>query len=280
MNLREEVLKIKKSGYSDENAEALLCQDIILSALSKSTLNRNVTIKGGVVMRNLSKNSRRATQDLDLDFIKYSISDESINTFISRINCLNNISISISRPIQELNHQDYNGKRIFVDICDNSGNKIEGKIDIGVHKDLDIEQEEYCFDICFKEESVSLLINSKEQVITEKLKSLLRFMSRNTRYKDVFDIYYLKEHADKRKLISCIQRYIFDDETLAVNNMSDIVKRLKTIFNNTLYIERLINSNKNWLDINTEDVLASNVLFFENIANQENTFLAQSKNPV
>ncbi len=45
---------------------------------------------------------------------------------------------------------------------------INVKVDIGVHKDLDIEQEEYCFDICFQEDSASVLINSKEQMITEK----------------------------------------------------------------------------------------------------------------
>ncbi len=64
MNLLDEVNKIKKDGYSEANAEAKLCQDIIIKAISQSSMNRNVTIKGGVVMRSLSKNARRATQDL------------------------------------------------------------------------------------------------------------------------------------------------------------------------------------------------------------------------
>ena len=75
----EEVGKIKNEGYSEANAEAKLCQDIIISAISKSSLNRNVTIKGGVVMRSLSGEIRRATQDIDLDFIRYSISEEGLN---------------------------------------------------------------------------------------------------------------------------------------------------------------------------------------------------------
>jgi hypothetical protein len=44
---------------------------------------RNATIKGGVVMRSLSKNARRAMQDIDLDFIRYSISDESIRQHVN-----------------------------------------------------------------------------------------------------------------------------------------------------------------------------------------------------
>ena len=86
MNLQKEIEKMKNEGYSENNAEARLCQDIILKAISESSLNRNVTIKGGVVMRNLSKSVRRATQDIDLDFIRYSISNDSINAFIQKLN--------------------------------------------------------------------------------------------------------------------------------------------------------------------------------------------------
>ena len=40
----------------------------------------------------------------------------------------------------------------------------------------------------YNEESASVLINLKAQMITEKLKSMIRFDTRSTRYKDVFDI--------------------------------------------------------------------------------------------
>lgn len=46
MNLMDEVEKIKIEGYNEANAEAKLCQDVIINAISKSSLNRNVTIKG------------------------------------------------------------------------------------------------------------------------------------------------------------------------------------------------------------------------------------------
>ena len=94
-------------------------------------------------MRNLSKSVRRATQDIDLDFIRYSISDESINMFISKLNQIDGVTIHLTKPIKELRYQDYKGKRVLVDIVDEYGYQMEGKIDIGVHKDLDIEQEEY-----------------------------------------------------------------------------------------------------------------------------------------
>lgn len=265
MNLRKEIEKIKAEGYNEANAEARLCQDIILKSIAESSLNRNVTIKGGVIMRNLSKSVRRATQDIDLDFIRYSISDESINMFISKLNQIDGVTIHLTKPIKELRHQDYKGRRVLVDIVDEYGYQMEGKIDIGIHKDLDIEQEEYCFDICFIEDGVSLLMNSREQIITEKVKSLLRFMSRNTRYKDLFDIYFLKESADVEKLKACIKQYIYDDDTLEVNNIDDVVSRLEMIFKNQSYIREVNRSNKNWLGIETEEVLEGNLSFFRSL---------------
>lgn len=265
MNLRGEIDKIREEGYNEANAEARLCQDILLKAIAESSLKRNVTIKGGVVMRNLSKSARRATQDIDLDFIRYSISDESVRAFIEKLNQMEGLRISLSSPIKELNHQDYSGKRIFVDIVDEFDYHIEGKIDIGVHKDLDVEQEEYCFDICFQEDGASLLMNTKEQIITEKTKSLLRFLTRNTRYKDVFDIYFLKDTVDSEKLKHCMSRYIYEDDTLAVNRIEDVISRLEAIFSDKGYIREIKRSRKNWLGIDVETVLRGDIDFFRNL---------------
>lgn len=125
MNIREEIDKIREEGYNEANAEARLCQDILLKAISESSLKRNVTIKGGVVMRNLSKSARRATQDIDLDFICYSISDESIRAFIDKLNQMDGLNFTLNKPIKELNHQEYSRKRIFVDILDEYDYMIE-----------------------------------------------------------------------------------------------------------------------------------------------------------
>ena len=121
MNLYDEIEKIKASGYSEQNAQSKLGQDIVLKAIADSGMAQNATIKGGVVMRSISGNARRATQDLDLDFIKYSISDKSIRKFVEKLDCIDGLSIKINGKILELNHQDYKGKRIFISVTDTEG---------------------------------------------------------------------------------------------------------------------------------------------------------------
>lgn len=244
MNLLEEVEKIRSEEYSEANAEAKLCQDIIIHAISKSSLNRNVTIKGGVVMRSLSNNVRRATQDIDLDFIRYSISEESIQLFVDKLNCLNGIKLALAGPLEELKHQDYKGKRLHLNVSDKEGNVLSAKMDIGIHKDLDIKQDEYCFDICIDDETTSVLINSKAQMIAEKLKSLLRFGTRSTRYKDIFDICYLSDYVDMAQLRQCIETYIYADTTIDVTDIEEIRKRVKRVFLNSTYKKKMEGSKK------------------------------------
>ncbi len=264
MNLFEEIEKIKASGYSEQNAQSKLGQDIVLKAIADSGMAENTTIKGGVVMRSISGNARRATQDLDLDFIRYSISDDSIHRFIEKINCIDGLTIKREGKITELNQQDYKGKRVYISVTDTEGTSISLKIDLGVHNDLSIEQDEYAFDVSFQDDCVSLLVNSPAQMITEKLKSLVRFGVRNTRYKDVFDICYLSEQVDMEQLKYCIQKYIFNDPTLRnVSDMNDVVRRIERMFTNSGYLQELHKSGKNWLDISDEEALEKDLTFIK-----------------
>ena len=112
VNLELLAEEFRKEGYTEQNAEARVCQDIVLKAIAESNLSRNVTIKGGVVMRSITGSIRRATQDMDLDFIRYSLSEESIRQFIDRLNCLEGISIRIIGDIEDLSQQEYRGKRV------------------------------------------------------------------------------------------------------------------------------------------------------------------------
>ena len=139
MNLEELREKCLNNGFSPSNVSAKLCQEIILSKISKSDMNQNITIKGGVVMYEISNDKRRATRDLDLDFIKYSLSEEAIKNFINKLNLINDeIEIYINGDMQELHHQDYKGKRINIVLRDKYNFSVSAKLDIGVHNYFDI----------------------------------------------------------------------------------------------------------------------------------------------
>lgn len=233
-NLEELAWTVRNDGYSEVNAEAKVCQDVVLKAISNSSLSRNVTIKGGVVMRSITGDTRRATQDMDLDFIRYSLSNEAILTFIEKLNCLEGITIRIDGEITELSQQEYNGKRVLVTIEDDVG--------------------------------ASLLINSKEQIFTEKLKSLLRFGPLSTRYKDIFDLCYLSDHVKSDKLMKCIDTYIFSDSSMKENNITAIRKRVERTFSDKLYHQNIERSVRfNWLGIKIDEAFSKITSFLETL---------------
>ena len=141
------------------------------------------------------------------------------------------------------------------------GNQVRSKIDLGVHNRFDIEQEEYCFDIAYDEDGASLLINSDEQMFAEKMRSLLKFGPLSTRYKDVYDMYYLKDKVKKEKLLTALDTYIFEDGTMKENAGKDIRKRLGFTFNDKGYLYRLDTSDKRWVD-DRIDVITEGLLEF------------------
>lgn len=263
--IKEMIRRANTDGYIDDNAEAKVCQDFVLKAISKSSLIRNVTIKGGVVMRSISNDARRATQDMDIDFIRYSLSDDSIRQFIEKLDCLEGIHIRQTGEISELRQQDYHGKRVYVVISDDTGDSIESKIDLGVHKNLDIEQEEYCFDIACYDGSATLLINSKEQMFAEKLRSLLKFGSFSTRYKDIFDMFYLADKVDTQKLLQCLDTYVLSDPGMKENDMDAVARRITRIFSSKRYIDKLSNSQKNWIGEEISTVTAGLTEFLKSL---------------
>ena len=219
-------------------------------------------------MHSISKDMRGATRDMDLDFIKYSLEDNSIIRFIEELsNVDDGIEIEIDGEIKELHHQDYDGKRVNIELFDKYGNKLKTKLDIGVHKLLDIKQDEYCFDLSIINQNANLLINSKEQIFVEKIKSLLKLGFRSTRYKDLFDFYYLinRTELDKEKLMNCFNILIFKDETMRENNIEDVVNRLQMTFNSNAYRNHLSNPKNNWLDITVDDAIMSVLKYIKSL---------------
>jgi hypothetical protein len=101
MTLLENVREYRKKGFSETAAEAHAASEAIMKKISKSGMADHVTFKGGVLMYRLTKNARRATTDLDFDFIRYSIDDSSLVLFIQKLDSVSDgIHIEIVGQIQ------------------------------------------------------------------------------------------------------------------------------------------------------------------------------------
>ena len=264
-SFEEAITALLHRGYTSGNVEEKLAQDIVLLALSKSGHRDQVTIKGGVVMANLTKDTRRATMDLDIDFVRFSLSDEAIDGLIADMDkAIDGVEIIRVGDILELKQQDYSGKRVYLELHDSLGGVLQCKLDIGVHTLATAEQADMDFEVAGGA-NANLRANGKEQIFVEKLRSLLRLGPISNRGKDVFDMSYLADKVDKRKLKALIADYIYGDARMLESSTADILRRLRRIFADPLYMRRLSGRKMNWLGEDPAVATGKLVAFIESL---------------
>ena len=258
---------LEAEGYANAPAMAKLAHDIVLKAMETSGTAENITVKGGVVMSGITNDIRRATMDMDIDFVRYGLTNENIDNWILLLNCLDGIRIERSGDIADLRHQNYYGKRIYLDITDSAGVVVSTKIDIGVHVHRQMAQKPMRFAIVLDEKSATLPANSKEQMFAEKLKSLLRLGTRSTRQRDVFDLCYLADMVNRDILRRFVTLLVFHDEGMRENDFASIRSRLRRIFDSPTFMQRLSSAGANWMEEPPRKVTAKILSLLDTIEN-------------
>ena len=253
-------------GLDFQNATARTCRDVVLTLISASRMADHVTVKGGVVMQQISGDSRRATRDLDLDFVRYPMTDEGIRGFIRSL-CPPDagVRLEIAGPIEDLRHQDYRGKRVHLRITDDKGTSMDAKLDLGVHDKLPLEQRELWFDTALQDEGVALMANGKEQICAEKLQSLMRIGAASTRFKDVFAIYYLlcREGVDAELFDQAMRVLVYDADDMRETGPDDARVRLSRVLNDRRFRRNLSSARNNWLGANVDKVVSGILRHFD-----------------
>lgn len=261
MDFKAVTAELMSAGYRRAAARAKIAHDVVLSAIRAAGMKERITIKGGVVMSGMTKAVRRATMDMDADFVRYSLSDDAIEKFVRKMNAHSDCTIELDGPIADLRQQEYRGKRIYLRIADEHGSKVLTKVDLGVHAKMEVKQRDFKFDIVAGDKGVRLLANSKEQIFVEKLKSLLRLGTLSSRYKDVYDMYYLIGKMNRAVFRAYLGLYIYRDPKMRERSPSDIAARLRDVFSDRTFRRQLRNRKFAWLDVSSEAATSAIVDF-------------------
>lgn len=263
MKIKELVDYNLQNGCSLRDAHNLAAQEIIIRKIASSDLANHVTIKGGMVMYNLSKSNRRITRDIDFDLIRYSIDKSSIVLFVEKMNTVDDgIEVSINGDIEDLHQEDYRGVRVNLLLIDNKKNNLKIKLDIGVHTYTAIEQNKIAFNFESDRSGVSMKVNPPEQIFVEKLISLSRLGVLSTRYKDVSDMYYLI--AECKISIEKV-REILDLFLANSKRRPNTIFQLKNSIQDTLddkyYIKEASKPESHWIDEDFETIKNTIIIF-------------------
>ena len=134
-----------------------------------------------------------------------------------------------------------------------------------MHDKLSLEQQELYFDTALGDEGITLLANSKEQICAEKLRSLMRIGVASTRFKDVFDVYYLLccEGVDGDDFDRAMHLLVYDADDMRENCPQDAHARLAKVLNDDRFCNNLSNARNNWLGESVDNVVFGILHVFE-----------------
>lgn len=254
MSIKDLVSRYSSLGYARPVAENLAAEEIFLTILSGSEMADKVALKGGIVMFNLTKSQRRATRDIDFDFIRYSIDEDSIRLFFRKMAAsTREYSLSVNGKIKPLHQEDYHGVRVHVRIQDGSSyGPLLLKLDIGVHNHLEIEQERIVFSFGQGTE-LTLQVNSPEQIFAEKCLSLSRLGALSTRYKDIYDLYYLARTGLNASKVLDILLTFFAHSSRQPKTIEDFKARVESALTNSSFAKEADDPKNRWLDVSYEE---------------------------
>lgn len=256
MLINDVLSKYVNLGYDFRNAQNLAAEEIVLSKIASSSLAEHVTLKGGIVMFNLTKSDRRVTQDIDFDFIRYSIDEQSIKHFVDKLNTINDgVMAEINGSIEKLHQEEYQGVRVHLLLKDKENTKLKIKLDIGVHTYSAIEQEKIVFGFESGGNAVKIKVNPCEQVFTEKLLSLARLGPLSTRYKDLYDMYYLISNnlLDISKVKSILHLFFISTKRKP-DNIDELVDSIEDTFTDKNFSKEAAKPTSKWIDVDYETV--------------------------
>lgn len=262
VKIREIVVSYEKRGLNEKEAEAHAAADIFLSKLGSSKMVDHVALKGGMLMYNLTKSARRATTDLDFDFLRYSIDDESIRLFIQKLNMISDgVKVSTVGAFLPLKHLDYRGKRVFICLSDVTAS-LTIKLDIGVHTYLSIPQKHMVFSCLSSEKGVVLLANPNEQIFVEKIVSLAKWGPVSTRYKDIYDLYYLvhEQLLNLNDTKRCLALFLASGH-YPFSSALEIYQRIDATFSDPQFSLDASKPNVNWIEV-SYSVASATILDF------------------
>ena len=263
MLIKELINKYSKQGFNYRNAQNLAAEEIVINKIASSPVVDHVALKGGIAMFNITKNNRRVTQDIDFDLIRYSIDNRSIELFVNKLNLTNDgISASIDGKIEKLHQEDYQGVRVHLLLKDCDNSKLRIKLDIGVHTYTAIVQERTIFTFESSNKSLSIKVNPCEQIMSEKLMSLARLGPISTRYKDIYDMYYLISNnlLDINKVREILNMF-FASSIRKPNSMLELVNSVTDTLNDTAFAKETSKPASKWIDVDYNDLKASLINF-------------------
>ena len=219
--------------------------------LSKSKYHNSFVIKGGFYLQSIVGVETRSTMDIDFKYIGNNLSKEELEKIfveICSIDIEDNIKLTVTSVNDIAAETKYGGKTIsiearFFNIRKNFG------IDIGIGDVVTPHPIEYEYELSYKDDKCTLLAYTIETIIAEKLETLISKGVKNSRSKDLFDLYLLSKQSYDASNLNVAMVNTFNlrgtlyDQDLIINVLNEVFEfeRVKVLYDNYARKNKFVN---------------------------------------
>lgn len=176
-----------------------------LERVSLSKYHDKLILKGGMLIAAMVGMKSRSTMDLDATAKEADVNVENVESLISEIIEVpvdDGVAFKVESVSYIMDEAEYPGVRVHMTSFFD-GVVTPLKIDISTGDVITPEEMQYSFKLMLEDRSIDILAYNLETVLAEKLETIIRRTTTNTRMRDFYDLYILK-HSYKDELSSKI----------------------------------------------------------------------------
>lgn len=207
----------------------------ILERISVSKYNDNFILKGGLLLTAMFGVDNRTTKDMDTTIIGIDVSKNKMVKVLNEI-----LSIDLKDRVKfdvvditDIREEDeYGGNKYYI-VGRIEDTKVNLEIDISTGDKVTPRELKYKYPLTFEDRSIMINSYNIETILSEKIETVLRRGTFNSRMKDYYDIYFfltkLKECIDVNILKLAIETTF--NKRKSFSYLNDYKQILETIKN-------------------------------------------------
>lgn len=232
--------RAKKDNLSIRAVERNFMLEKFLEKITVSDYQDNFILKGGFLIGSKIGLSQRTTEDLDTTLRRMEVSRLTVEKMmyeIIRTPTKEGIQFNLTSITEIREENDYPGYRIKL-----TGNlenyRVPIKLDITTGDSIVPKEERYSHKLMYEEKYIAVYAYPIEQILAEKLETILSRGETNTRARDFYDVYSLKhlesESIDYHKLSKSLHNTMMNRRTTI--DQSEYKNRIKKLSESSLLL--------------------------------------------
>jgi len=192
---------VRNKSKGDSNKAQIIIRSYImerfLERVSFSEYKNNFVLKGGLLISSMVGIDHRSTMDIDGAIQNMPLTIESARNMLEKIIAIpleDNTFFSIKSMNEIMDEAEYDGIRISLE-AQIDKMKTSLKIDISTGDVITPRKISYQYKLIFEERIISVWAYNLETMLAEKLETVIRRGTTNTRLRDFYDLHILQNVA-------------------------------------------------------------------------------------